>query len=239
MNINSWAGTDCGHKRQNNQDRFHIDDELQLFILADGMGGHSGGEIAADLAVQSVLESIKQFKNQIEAPQLLRFSFEEANQKIYSRAQNQSELLGMGTTLLVLLKDKDVLHFANVGDSRCYLFQSEYLWQITEDHSLINEHIRKGLLTEKEAKISRKKNIITRSVGFLDTIQADLYQRSLQHNDEFLLCSDGLYGMVNDNEICQILKQEKTQNVVDQCIQHSLKNGGEDNVTVVYLKVTR
>lgn len=238
MQINYWAGTDCGRKRQNNQDRYLIDDELELFILADGMGGHFGGEIAAEIAVQSVLENIRQLKGQMQAPQLLRFSFEEANRKIFSRAQSQTELLGMGTTLLVLLKFKNEIHFANVGDSRCYLFQSGNLWQMTEDHSLINEQIRQGILSEVEAKTARKKNIITRSVGFLNTIQVDLYERTLQQDDEFLLCSDGLYGMVSDEQICQILRQEKKQNIVNECIQQSLKNGGDDNVTVIYLKVS-
>lgn len=238
MNINSWAGTDCGRKRQINQDRFHIESELQLFILADGMGGHLGGEIAAELAVQSVLENIKQLKGQMATPQLLRFSVEEANRQIYNRAQSNQELLGMGTTLLVIFKDQDQIHIANVGDSRCYLFQNGNLWQMTEDHSLINEQIRQGILSEIQAKTARKKNVITRSVGFLESIQVDLYQRTLQHNDEFLLCSDGLYGMVNDDQICQILKNEKNQNVINECIKQSLKNGGDDNVTVIYLKVS-
>lgn len=238
MKIQSWAATDCGRKRLINQDRFQIENDLGLFIIADGMGGHMGGEIAAEMAVQTIVENVRLFKGQMENPQLLRFSFEEANRKIFNHAQKNAELLGMGTTLLVILKDQNEIYFANVGDSRCYLYQNGFLWLMTEDHSLLNEHIRQGILTIEQARKSKKKNVITRSVGYLDNIQVDLYQRTLQPNDEFLLCSDGLYGMVNDELICQIIKNENNQNVVTECISQALKNGGDDNVTVMYLKVS-
>lgn len=238
MRINSWAGTDCGRKRKNNQDRFFIENELELFILADGMGGHSGGEIAADMAVQTVVENIRSLNGQMPVMNLLRYAFEEANRKIYFTAQKNQELLGMGTTLLVLLKVSNEIVIANVGDSRCYLYQDKKMWQLTEDHSLINEQIRQGILTAEQSKTAKKKNVITRSVGYLDTIQVDLYQRSLQINDEFLLCSDGLYGMVNDEQICQIMQTEKTEDIVNTCLSMALKNGGDDNVTLIYLKVS-
>lgn len=240
MNLSAWWRTDKGLKRENNQDTFLINESLGLFIVADGMGGHSGGEVASQLAVKTTEEFV--FQNASKFPSsrdLITQAYSVASRKIYEMAhQPGSELAGMGTTMVLLYAKDQSFFIGNVGDSRVYLHREPHLWQLTEDHSLINEHIRAGTLTEAQIKTFANKNVITRSVGYESEVQADILERPVTVGDRFLLCSDGLSSLVNDDEICQILNQKKGHEVVDECVARALQKGGDDNVTVVLVEVT-
>jgi protein phosphatase len=236
MRVKVWSKTDKGLKRDSNQDSYLINETLGLYILADGMGGHSGGEVASQLAVITAQDVIQKSINSTKRPRdLISQAYIQASHIIFDKAKyHNPELAGMGTTMVMALIVQNVLYIGNVGDSRAYLFRKPYLWQITEDHSLANEQIRAGL----DPKMSPVgKNIITRSVGFERDVLADVIERPLQNGDCFLLCSDGLSGLVTDKRICEILNQTPEDQVVEACVQEALKNGGHDNVTVLYLSV--
>jgi len=236
MQIKVWCKTDKGLKRESNQDSYLINETLGLYIVADGMGGHSGGEVASQLAVITAQDVIQKSIGSTKRPRdLMSKAYTQASQTIFDKAKYENpELGGMGTTMVMALLLNETLYIGNVGDSRAYLYRNPHLWQITEDHSLVNEQIRAGVdLTNGLIG----KNVITRSVGFERAVLADIMERPLQDGDCFLLCSDGLSGLVTDEKLCEILNQTPEHQIVDACIQEALKNGGHDNVTVLFLSV--
>lgn len=236
MRFQSWCLTDKGLKRQGNQDSFLIDERLGIFIVADGVGGHMGGEVASALAVETVREVIGHPKAEEFPPkQVLMQAYEEASHRIFDRAKDDVKLNGMGTTMVMGYLRHNKLYVANVGDSRCYLFRKPYVWQLTEDHSLINEQIRLGLMTEEQAKKTIGKNVITRSVGYERDVFPDIIEREISFGDTFVFCSDGLSGMITDEKILQILSEQPLEKVAASMIEHALANGGDDNVTVLVL----
>lgn len=211
-----------------------IDDRLGLFIVADGVGGHFGGEVASALAVETVREVVSHPKAMEFRPKdVLTQAYEEASHRIYDRATQEPKLNGMGTTMVMSYVRDNKIYIANVGDSRCYLYRKPYLWQLTEDHSLVNEQIRLGMMTEEQARRMIGKNVITRSVGFERDVFPDLIEREISTGDVFLFCSDGLSGMVPDNEICSLFNLNPVEKAVPILIQKALDHGGEDNVTVL------
>ncbi|MEZ4872819.1 MAG: SpoIIE family protein phosphatase [Bdellovibrionales bacterium] len=144
----------------------------------------------------------------------------------------------MGTTMVMGMIANGHLFIGNVGDSRCYLFKNNHLWQLTEDHSLVNEQIRAGIISEDEVHLVTGKNVITRSVGFEEVVDVDVYQRKLEPGEIYLFCSDGLCGMVHDTVIESILKNTNLNNVVDSCIEAAKAAGGDDNISVILIKIT-
>lgn len=233
----SWGISDKGLKRDGNQDAFLIEDRLGLFIVADGVGGHFGGEVASALAVETVREVVSHPKAAEFRPRdVLAQAYEEASHRIFDRATQEPKLNGMGTTMVLSYVRDNKIYIANVGDSRCYLYRKPYLWQITEDHSLINEQIRLGMMTEEQARKIIGKNVITRSVGFERDVFPDLLEREIFSGDVFLFCSDGLSGMVPDPEMCNILNVHPIEKASSLLIQKALDHGGDDNVTVVVLQ---
>lgn len=238
MRFQSWCLSDKGLKREGNQDSFLIDERLGLFIVADGVGGHQGGEVASALAVETVREVVGHPKaNRFTPKEVLYQAYEEASHRIFDRALKDNKLNGMGTTMVMGYIRENKIYIANVGDSRCYLYRKPYVWQMTEDHSLINEQIRLGLLTEEQAHKTIGKNVITRSVGFERDVFPDVIEREFSAGDIFLLCSDGLSGMVEDQLMCQIFNQNAADKVTPKLIEHALANGGDDNVTVLVLQI--
>ncbi len=240
MRLEVWCKSDKGLRRDSNQDSFLINRDLGLFIVADGMGGHQGGEVASSMAVKTVEDFLMNKQHQFSNPRdLLSKAYEESCHRIYDRSHNESpELMGMGTTMVALYLHGKSIYICNVGDSRIYLFRKPYLWQITEDHSLVNEQLRAGLISEDQVKSFIGKNVITRSVGYERDVIVDVIERPLQSGDSFLLCSDGLSGMVPDAGIENLLNKVESAAVVDSCIDSALAAGGDDNVTVMYVKVT-
>ncbi len=237
MKFHSWYLTDKGLRRETNQDSCLINQELGLFVVADGMGGHSGGEVASNLAVETVEEVMIQPGTQkIPARELIINAYEEASKRIFDLAANERrELLGMGTTMVLAYVRGRNLYIANVGDSRCYLFKKPHLWQVTEDHSLLNEQIRAGVMSEAEVREYVGRNVITRSVGYEREVYPDILEREIGSGEIYLICSDGLSSLVSDEKISEILNQNTPDKAVKACVEQALKNGGDDNVTVMLI----
>ena len=240
MRLNAWALTDVGLKRTSNQDSFLVDNDLQLYVVADGMGGHLGGEVASQMAVQSIQSVVRQSQDlsrEHDSPSdVLRRAYTTATQRIYQRTQKENpELKGMGTTAVSIWVKDGVAFVANVGDSRAYLFQNSHLFQLTEDHSLVAEQMRAGLLNAESAKKFAGRNIITRSVGFESVVDCDIVERPLQNGDTFILCSDGLTGQVSDKRLQEILRSTEPQRAVSEAVEEAKRNGGDDNVTVMII----
>jgi serine/threonine protein phosphatase PrpC len=239
MRIQHWAVSDKGNKRESNQDSYLVNESLGLFIVADGMGGHSGGEVASSLAVQTVEQEIKMVKSALlSCREKLYKAYEQASVRIFDKAATESpELLGMGTTMVSCYLENKRIYISNVGDSRCYLYSDQYLWQVTEDHSLMNEQIRSGLLRPDQVANFTGKNVITRSVGYERLVHPDIVDREVSVGETYLLCSDGLTGMVTDQKIAEIFNSKPLQEVALALIQAALANGGDDNVTVLLIHI--
>lgn len=239
MNLNAWSCTDKGLRRNNNQDSFLLRPDIGLFVVADGMGGHSGGEVASAMAVKVAEEVTEQGRKAgRSARELLPEVYAEASRRIYDKATHESpDLAGMGTTMVVLYQFENSIYIGNVGDSRAYLFRRPWVWQLTEDHSMINEQVRDGTLTEEQAKKAPGKNVVTRSVGYERNVMVDIIERPLHRGDSFLICSDGLTGMVSDEQIADILSFNAVTDIPQMCVKKALEHGGVDNVTVVFVQV--
>jgi protein phosphatase len=232
-------------KRQLNQDHFLCVPDLATFVVCDGMGGHKGGETASLLAVKTVCDSIRAAKSAAkrsgglyDMPTILMNALKDANRAVHEKAKADPELQGMGTTCTTLVIDKDKAYIGHVGDSRCYMVIPGRLWQLTRDHSLVQEKLRAGIITRDQVKTDRMKNVITRSVGFEPTVEVDVYQLQIHENDTFLLCSDGLSSMCDDSKIREIIEakvydQSDLDAAAKSLIDAANANGGEDNVTSI------
>jgi protein phosphatase len=242
----SAARTDVGMKREHNEDSFLVNEDLGLFVVCDGMGGHAGGETASRLAVQTIEKELISAKLRNDDPfsaqgalaesplaGALREAVEGACTAVFRTSRANPELAGMGTTCISLLVHGDHAILGHVGDSRAYLVRDGEVWQLSEDHSLVNEQVRAGLLTQDEAKHSRLKNIITRSVGFEEDVLVDVMGVETRAGDRFLLCSDGLSNLVETEEIRAALGQDDVSRVPEVLIELANSRGGDDNITVV------
>jgi protein phosphatase len=243
MQIQAWCQTDVGLKRERNEDSYLVDEALGLFLVADGMGGHRGGEIASSLAVQIVRDHIHDRTENARRPSarvLLSDAYREASHRIFDESHVESDdvLQGMGTTLVAAYRVGDVLYIANVGDSRAYLFSGANMWQLTEDHSLVNEQLRAGLIRQNDVAGFAAKNVITRSVGYEREVICDVIERQLQPQEMILICSDGLHGLVEDERLAQIFRDVAPPEIVSVCIEEAKRNGGDDNVTALLLRAT-
>ncbi|MCL2625640.1 MAG: Stp1/IreP family PP2C-type Ser/Thr phosphatase [Cystobacterineae bacterium] len=250
MKLMSVGLTDVGRKRNHNEDSFVLDTDLQLFVVADGMGGHAGGARASDLAVKVIDKEMRNLWKLSESPfqcqatlqdspfsQYLREAVEQACVAIFSDAQEDPQYAGMGTTVIALLLHQEYALFAHVGDSRAYLIRGNVIQQISEDHSLVNEQVKAGMITPEEAKRSNYRNIITRSVGFEEEVLVDILGLSTEPGDVFILCSDGLANAVEDEEMKKIaLSTFPFEEVPKRLIALANERGGEDNITVVIVK---
>ncbi|XXF80072.1 Stp1/IreP family PP2C-type Ser/Thr phosphatase [Myxococcaceae bacterium GXIMD 01537] len=251
MSVVSVGLTDVGRKRSHNEDSYLIDDELQLYVVADGMGGHAGGGTASRIAVETIDKELRLARDSREnpfvstprlqdspIPDALRSAVERACLAIYTAAQEDPRLAGMGTTVISLMVRDDNVFFAHVGDSRAYLLRGDLIQQVSEDHSLVNEQIKAGMITPEEAKHSRYKNIITRSVGFEEEVQVDVMGLQAEPGDVFLLCSDGLANMMEDREMFDVVRAApRLQDVPQRLIDFANDRGGDDNITVIVVQV--
>lgn len=241
MKIVAAGQTDIGKKRKANQDSFRMDEENTFYIVADGMGGHAGGELASKITVDTIAEYLVHDKEATssQTPQdLIIGAIHRANAAVYSQAQENPKLRGMGTTVLVLYFEKDMMYIGHVGDSRVYFVRGNEIWQLTRDHSLVNEKFKAGIITRDQMRSDKSKNVITRSVGFESSVLADIYQKQIQPGDFYLACSDGLSGMLEDQQILEILKSKLAatrdlSKAVKSLIEEANANGGDDNITLV------
>lgn len=210
-----------------------------MFVVADGMGGHSGGEVASAMAVAAVKDTLQSalFTGK-DVRELINKAYSEASRRIFDKAHTESpELMGMGTTMVLIVVTPQKIYIGNVGDSRAYLYRRPHLWQVTEDHSLLNDQLRSGILREDQVETFTAKNVITRSVGFEREVVPDIFERQRVSGEIYLLCSDGLSGLVQDERISEILLQCSPDEIPGRCVQQALANGGDDNVTVMAVEI--
>ena len=235
--MKTFSMTDIGRKREINQDYVFATDETignlpNLLVVADGMGGHRAGDFASRFTVEVLAEEVQNSKD-THPEQILGNAIQTANERLMEEAAKDSRLEGMGTTLVAATILDHVLYFANVGDSRLYLINKE-IRQLSKDHSMVEEMVRLGGLTEEEAKHHPDKNIITRAMGVKDKVEPDFFEYRLKGGDTILMCSDGLTNMVDDDEIFQIVKSARDiVEAVETLIQRANENGGSDNIGIV------
>lgn len=222
--------THQGLVRANNQDNWLA--EATLFAVADGMGGHRGGETASRVALQVLHNAIGLKKAD---PAIIRMAVEAANRRVYDMSAHDESLSGMGTTMSVIWREDDRLLIAHVGDSRIYRHREGKLQQITDDHSFVAELVRNHIITPEMARKHPQRNIITRAVGVDPFVEVDVLEEELLPGDQWLICSDGLHGMVEDAEIEQILSEMEPEAAAERLLSRALENGGHDNVTLVLL----
>ena len=251
MRVRFAGETDVGRKRDHNEDAVYLPENERIAIVADGMGGHASGEVASRMAVDTVVDYFAQTADYqpltwpYKVDRGLRADTNRlttaimlANLEIHERAQRDSGCKGMGTTLVATYFLDDTVVVGHVGDSRVYRFRDGKLVQLTEDHSLINDYIKMKRVTEEEAENWPHKNVIVRALGMKDTVQVDSIVVEPKVGDCYLLCSDGLSGMLTDDQMAHILVTEPDLNkAVDKLIDGANQNGGIDNITVVLARI--
>ncbi|HHV38029.1 MAG TPA: Stp1/IreP family PP2C-type Ser/Thr phosphatase, partial [Tepidimicrobium sp.] len=230
--------------RDRNQDAYFISssETHPLFIIADGMGGHKAGEVASNMAIEIVSNQLvevlqKLTSDEEEIRNEIRSSIDIANEKIYKRSLIDERLSGMGTTITIAYINRWKVYIGHVGDSRAYILRKRTLHQLTRDHSLVEELIRNGSISEEEAKNHPQRNIITRAVGTNDDVEVDLIVGEIYEDDILLLCSDGLSNMLSDDEIEKILLNSSSMGeACENLVELSKDKGGFDNITVLAVK---
>jgi serine/threonine protein phosphatase PrpC len=251
-NIHFWAATDVGRVRDHNEDNFLVDKALNLFVVADGMGGHAAGEIASAVAVNTLRDVVSKNKDLIEAfregsqiasardiTSLMEHAVQKACAEIFAKAQDDPEKRGMGTTLSALLIITNRGFIAHVGDSRIYLLRGGRVVQLTEDHSLVNELIKRGKITFAQAESSPYKNAVTRAVGVYESVEVDTIDFDVLPGDQFLLASDGLTAYLKEDEIVPTIDKVDgdVKRVTSEFIELANRRGGKDNITNIVVRM--
>lgn len=239
--LKTFSMTDVGKRRQLNQDYVYTSENPvgnlpNLFLVADGMGGHNAGDYASRYAVESIVKeiSLSYEKNPV---RILKKAIESANAHIREKSLETEEMSGMGTTLVAASCIGNRLQVANVGDSRLYLIHEQKITQITHDHSLVEEMVRMGGIDRESARNHPDKNIITRAIGAQDTIEIDFFNEELAAGDMVLMCTDGLTNMLEDEEIRMILGgQRDIVEMAERLIEAANRNGGKDNIAVILIE---
>ena len=230
------ARSEIGRVRKDNEDNYLVSKERDLFVVADGMGGHAGGEVASSIVKRVLDEEITPLQPAEDREEMLLNALHKANSLILRLGQDQA-YLGMGTTVTAAMFASGRLSIAHIGDSRAYLFREGQLQLLTQDHSLVNELLQKGELTQEEAENHPRRNILTRALGTVENPQIDQFNLSVQQDDLLLLCTDGLHNLVNMKEIRQILfEADELKTMVDSMVDLALERGGNDNITAVLVK---
>jgi protein phosphatase len=244
MKPRGWCATDVGLKRDHNEDSYLCNDALRLYAVADGMGGHLGGELASRMAVDVLekemalrLHLAKDDANPGAVSMAMMEATALASKTIYESAQESPDHMGMGTTLTGLCFHGQSLTLCHVGDSRAYLLRDGRARQLTEDHSWIQEQVRAGLLSPDDAMVSRFRNIITRSVGFESAVSPDLFTMPVEPGDCYLICSDGLSNYFSIEEIGRILTSQFYSEAGRALVDIANERGGDDNITCVIVYV--
>lgn len=250
MRLEYSARTDTGRKRKGNEDSFIINDEEGLFVVADGMGGHAAGEVASRLAVESIEEFVRMTGSDREITwpfeiddsmpldaNRLKIALRLANRKVIKFPEERHEYQGMATTVVSMLFSDSTIYIGHVGDSRAYRVRDGQITQLTNDHSWVNEQVVSGVLTSNQARNHPLRNVVTRAVGSRWDLQVDLLTEDAKDGDLYLLCSDGLSTMLDDDEILQILKAASTAEAAcERLIERANEAGGEDNITAIVIR---
>lgn len=238
-------------KREHNEDAFFHEDALQLYVVADGMGGHAAGEVASWEAVEAVHGMVRRGQDLIQAyraqpteqgmsqlRRLVESAIQAATYMVFGIAEQDPNNKGMGTTITVMLVVHNVAVIGSVGDSRAYLVRGKRSWQVTEDHTLVQLQMKAGLITPEQARSSPRGNVITRAVGPRDYVQVDTYVVPLQARDRYLLCSDGLHGYLETPEIGPLVAEKPLDGCCEELVDLANRRGGKDNITCVLVDVT-
>jgi serine/threonine protein phosphatase PrpC len=235
MILRTAAHTDVGLRRRGNEDRYALDPQLGLCLVADGMGGHSAGQVASLLAATAVLGALQESKGGDATPaEKLRAAIEEANHAIYTASREKNEYMGMGTTVVALLVEAERGAIAHVGDSRAYRVRAGRIRQLTDDHSIVGELLRRQEITADDAREHPHRHVLTRALGVRGHVQPDLAELTLAPGDVFVLCSDGLTNHVEDHEIAKLVSEAADLEAgCASLIDLANRRGGEDNITVV------
>jgi PPM family protein phosphatase len=249
MQVKAYGLTHVGRQRQHNEDSFLVEDGAKLYLVADGMGGHAAGEIASRIAVDSISEFIlhtkeddgtwphaydEQFRR---TTNRLMAAVRMANTRVLEAMRKDARLRGMGTTVVACMADNDTMSIAHVGDSRAYLVRDQQLSRITNDHSWVFEQVQAGMLSEAEAEKHPLRNVITRALGGALQVTPDAQEIEIRSGDVYLLCSDGLTGMVPEEEILRLVSENSSlEAACQQLIDTANARGGLDNVTAILVK---
>ncbi len=249
--LQSATLSDPGRVRDHNEDCIESRPDIGLYVLADGMGGYNAGEVASGMAtsliadglaaawIPSEVERLSREEAMALADRLIREQIARANTAIFTTSQNNPECAGMGTTLVVCLFHDNSLTVAHIGDSRLYRLRGEAMEQVTRDHSLLQEQLDSGLITPEEAKSSQNKNLVTKALGIDPAVEPELHAYETQPDDIYLLCSDGLNDMVDDEEIrlTMVTLRQNPSLTVQQLVQAANDNGGRDNISAMLIRV--
>jgi PPM family protein phosphatase len=252
MEIKAHGVTHVGKQRQHNEDAFLVADEARLYLVADGMGGHAAGEIASRIAVDSISEFILHTKEDdgtwphaydehyTRSTNRLMAAVRLANTRVLEAMRKDARLRGMGTTVVACLADDDTMSVAHVGDSRAYLVRDGRLSRLTNDHSWVFEQVQAGMLTEEEAEKHPLRNVITRALGGALQVSPDASEVASKPGDVYLLCSDGLTGMLPEEEILRVVNEhlDDLERACQELIDRANEHGGLDNVTAILVKTT-
>lgn len=238
MILRSAARTDVGLRRRSNEDCFALATNLGLYLVADGMGGHTAGQVASNLAAQGAVRALETLETaEASLTEKLRYSVAAANREVFATAQAKPELAGMGTTLVALLAGRARIALAHVGDSRAYLVRGSKIRQLTDDHSLVAELVRRREITARAARGHPHRHVLTRALGVRGSVEADLAELTPASGDLFVLCSDGLVAHVQDEEIAAEMSRESDLDAAcEHLIELANSRGGEDNITVVVVR---
>ena len=238
--LKAYGLKDVGRCRSINQDYIYISEKPignlpNLFLVADGMGGHKAGDLASEYTVSRIREAVEKSMRNIPL-QILKSAFHYANQKLIEKAQESEAYTGMGTTLVAATVVEDTVYIANVGDSRLYKI-GHGIEQITKDHSLVEEMVRMGEISKEEARNHPEKNIITRAIGVSGQVDPDYFSTSLEPGECLLLCSDGLSNMIEDSQLLEIVRRrENLRLCAQELVDTANRNGGRDNIAVVLVE---
>jgi serine/threonine protein phosphatase PrpC len=246
----SHALSHVGMKRDHNEDAYLATDELMLYVVADGMGGHAAGEVASWEAVEAVHGMVRRGKEILDAyvdtpseetvaglRRLVESAIQAATYMVFGIAEQDPTHKGMGTTITVMAVVHNIAVLGSVGDSRAYLVRGNRTWQVTEDHTLVQLQMKAGLITAEQAKNSPRGNVITRAVGPREYVQVDTYVVPVQPGDRYLLCSDGLHGYLETHEIAPVVSASSLEESCQRFIEIANQRGGKDNITCVMVEI--
>jgi len=238
MILRAAAGSDVGRRRAANEDHYALAPDIGLYLVADGLGGHVAGQVASELAAEAALRTVRTLEGATPSlAEKLRYAVTAANREVHETARQRPELQGMGTTLVALLAQEGRAALAHVGDSRAYLVRAERIRQLTDDHSIVGELLRRHEISEDAAREHPHRHVLTRALGVRKAVEPDLAELTPMPGDFFVLCSDGLTNHVEDHEIAKAVTQEEDlQEACERLVDLANGRGGEDNTTLVIVR---
>jgi len=230
--------SDIGNTRTLNEDYigYYEDEVKKIYVIADGMGGYNAGEVASKLAVDTAISKLKSMEDFQDSYSSIREAVLASNKEIYNLSKENDNLSGMGTTVTACLIVNNELYVANVGDSSCYIIKSNHIYKLTKDHSLVQQLVDNGSITQEEAEVHPNRNIITRALGTNSSVEVDIFRESLSGIEKIILCTDGLTNYVKSAELLQVVLENDNQLACEKLVELSKLRGGRDNISVIVIE---